>query len=662
MRKLPISQLFIFVYLLFGEVLAQENQTIHIIPEPQKIDYHKGNFTIKNNTSIFIDGFNKEDLEYSISILRESLNLKGGLPVSSKNSSIFLVRDKSNLMKDESYSLNIDSSGIKIIASSISGILYGCQSLRQIIPLSLKKGDLRSVNLPFLKISDYPRFKWRGYMKDVSRTFYSVDFIKKYLDVMSLYKLNTFHFHLTDDQGWRIEIKKYPKLTSDKTTVFPEEFNQPRKRSGYYTQDDIKELVAYAKQRNITIVPEIDVPGHCWPIILARPDLGSNNNTNPQYVFPFLESWKHWGHQFTPNPLDPTNEQVYSFLDDVFSEISLLFPGDYIHFGGDEVVHKLWEKETHIKRFMDNNNMSKVEELQSYFVNKVVDIITKKGKKPLGWNDILADVNNLSKNTAIMSWLGSDAVEKAVNNNLYAVATPTSPLYFDITQQSRDDGTMSDLNYGAINSLERVYQYNPTEGIAEDKIKYVLGVQANMWPAVPQETNDVNVQNFPRLLALSEIAWTNLENKDFNKFDHKLDYHYPRLDALGIEYFKDGGYIVGKWNPNILSSDTSIIDIDVTKHTIGNGRISVGFFYTKGNDFLEIKSVELLKNGKVVAEDSHISIADKFRGIPYKKNMFLYNFTLPVYDKKSSYKIRAKVSGKEGKDSFGNITYNLSKD
>jgi hexosaminidase len=483
--------------------------------------------------------------------------------------------------------------------------------------------------------------------------------MKKYMDVMALYKLNVLHLHLTDDQGWRIEIKKYPKLTSPKTTVFDQSSNQPAERSGFYTQDQIHDLVKYAAARNITIIPEIDVPGHSWPTVLAYPELGVNQNRKPDYIFPFLDSWSHWGNQFTPNTLDPTNEKVYEFLDGVFTELAQLFPAAYIHFGGDEVRHVLWEKEPHVQQFMKEKSLKNTNELQSYFVSRISTIIKEKGKKPIGWNDILSDAKKLTKETAIMSWLGDEAIADAAKNGFYVVATPTDPFYFDITQADRNDGTMSDLAYGNINSLEKIYNYEPETGLSAEEGKFILGVQANQWTAITQELKDMNVQNFPRLLALAEVGWIPKGERNLDNFKARLTINRSRLDALKIDYYKPGGYITGKWQPAQLSSDYQNIEWDVTKKTYTNGRITVGFYYTSGANFMEIKKVELLENGKVVAQNEHIGTADKFRGT-HKTKSFLYNLQLNNYNPKAKYTLRASVKGISGTDSNGNFTYNLS--
>lgn len=661
--------IFCFVLsLTIGTVSAQEHSHA-IIPQPASLQQQNGGYLINPATKVFYNKAASETALFLATLLRRStgyrLPLQSTVAQSTKEGIYLWIDNRFGDSSKGAYSLEVHAKAIIAKAKDQVGLFYAVQSLRQLLPAAIEYNSVQKDIqwlVPALVIKDAPRYQWRGYMQDVSRTFYGVEVMKKYMDVMALYKMNTLHLHLTDDQGWRIEIKKYPELTSGKTTVFDARHRQPAERSGFYTQDDIRELVRYAAARHITIIPEIDVPGHCWPVVITHPELGVNKTTKPDYVFPFLDSWSYWGFQFTPNPLDPTKEAVYTFLDNVFTEVAALFPSSYIHFGGDEVVHRLWENEPHVKEFMNRKGMRKAEELQSYFVQRVSDIIIKKGKQPIGWNDILADADHLPRSTAIMSWLGGKAVTKAVQNKFYTIATPTGPLYFDIQQSSRHDGTMADLNYQGPNTIEAVYNYDPAKGLTEQEKKYILGVQANMWPAVPQEVKDINVQNFPRLLAVAEIGWVAPETKSLPAFLDKVQRHLPRLDALKVDYFKPGGYITGGWTPQQLRADTGFTNMqwDVTRKVYANGRVLAGFFYTEGASFLKVKNVRLLENGNVIAEDLHESLADKFRGIPYKKNMFLYHLKVDQYKPGARYSLTADVAGATSSDSKGNVTFNLS--
>jgi len=639
---------------------AQTSSTI--IPKPQQIEVQTGQFVLDKQTSVSFHNTDGKPVKLLIDQIRQVTHFPLATKKQKENSISFLLDKKFLADKPEAYELSVTAQRITVKANSAAGLFNASQSLRQLLPTAIESNAVTQQtqwSIPAVHIKDFPRYSWRGYMQDVSRTFYDVDVIKKYLDIMALYKLNTFHWHLTDDQGWRIEIKKYPKLTSEQATQFHRTESQPAARSGFYTQEQIKDVIAYAKARNITVVPEIDIPGHSWPTILAYPELGVNQNSYPNHIFPFVSSWAYWGTQFTPNTLDPTSERVYEFLDNVFTEIAQLFPAEYIHFGGDEVRHELWAKEAHVKKFMSAHNIPNVHALQSYFVQRVSDIITKKGKKPIGWNDILADAANLPRTTAIMSWLGDKAMKDATSHGFKAVATPASHLYFDITQADRNDGTMSDLGYPQINSLQKVYEYDPSTGLTAEEDKLVLGVQANQWTALTQELKEMNIHNFPRLIALSEIAWSSRENKDYPDFQHRLSSTLPRLDSLRIDYYKPGGYIVAHWDSTSISSTYKQLQLDVSKQVYANGRIQVGFLYLNGKNYLEIDQVELLENGTVIGRDEHHAQADTFRGTNKIKPYF-YNFKIDHYKDDATYEIRYTVRGVGGSDSKGNITFNLS--
>ena len=374
---------------------------------------------------------------------------------------------------------------------------------------------------------------------------------------------------------------------------------------------------------------------------------------------PFCATYHVWGHQFTPNTLDPTSEKVYQFLDDVFTELVEIFPSEYIHFGGDEVVHSVWQNEPRIKQFMADKGMKRVEELQSYFVSRVSKIIRSKGKQPIGWNDILSDAKNLPKGTNIMSWIGSSAVKNAAQYGFPTIATPSSHLYFDIRQGSPDDGLLADLAYPYAISLQKVYEYDPASGLTEQEQKCLLGVQANMWPAVPQEVKDINVQNFPRLLALAEIAWAD-SKKDFQDFEKRLAPQYNRLDALKIDYYRPGGHIIATWEPkDVKTNDYVVWEWEVTPKVYANGRIMAGLFYTKGKNKLNIKKMQLLENGKVIAEDTHRGFADETRATSKPKN-YLYFLDVKDYKPQARYTLRAEVSGYAGTDSYGNVIFSLA--
>lgn len=664
-----MKKLFLILCLLLNEtpyIIARNLPAI--IPAPLTITEGTGTFSFNAQTRVICTESARNTAELWAETVRRSTGFP--LPVevrksaeNQKNAICFSLPKDGTGVQDETYTLNVTSKNIVIRAKGAAGLFYGTQTLRQLLPAAIESAapaERLDITVPNLYISDKPRFGWRGFMLDVSRTFYSIEVLKKYLDIMALYKLNTFHLHLTDDQGWRMEIKKYPLLTSEKATRFPEEFKQSETHSGFYTQEELKDLVRYAAERHIEVVPEIDIPGHSWPVLINYPELAVCDNLYPDYIMPFVDTYNVWGNQFTPNTLDPTKEAVYRFLEDVFAEVTAIFPSKYIHFGGDEVRHAIWKKEPHIQAFMKDHNMERIEEVQSYFVQRVSKIITEKGRQPMGWNDILIDAGNLSRNTAIMSWIGSKAVKQAAQYGFPVVAVPYTYLYFDICQADRNDGVLADLSYGNTSRLEDVYKYNPTDGLTSEEQRCVFGVQANLWSAVPQNVKDITVQTFPRLLALAEIAWTPATDKDYKAFEARVEKHLPRLDALKVDYYRPGGHIIATWQPSDIRHITyRTLEWDVTHKVYANGRAMAGLYYTKGKNPLNIRKMQLLEDGKVIAEDNHRGFADANRATG-KRKTYLYYLPVDRYNPNARYTLQAEVSGYNGTDSYGNVIFSLS--
>lgn len=650
-----------------GSVFSQKND-INIIPKPSHLEIQKGVFQLNSKTTIVVTTDEKElraVADFFVELIKPStgfnIETNNSKNINTANAIILNINPSLTDLGDEGYKLTVSKSNVLIEAEVSKGLFYGVQSLRQLLPPTIERNTICKTTkwtIPCVTITDKPQFAWRGFMLDVSRTFYGVDVVKKYLDLMSLYKLNVFHLHLTDDQGWRIEIKKYPELTQPKATIFDPQFNEPAERSGFYTQEQLKDLVKYAQERNITIVPEIDLPGHSWPVLITYNELASNSKLYPPYIFSFQASYGIWGSQFTPNILDPTNEKVYEFINNVLDELVTIFPSKYIHFGGDEVNHSIWEKEPKIKSFMQEKGMKSGKELQSYFISRMLDMIKSKGRQAIGWNDILEGDHKKLEGTTIMAWLGENAILESAKNGFYVISAPTGAMYFDITQADRNDGTMTDLAYGHINSLKAVYTHNPSEGLTVEQSKYVLGTHACMWPALAREVKDVNVQLFPRMLALAENGWTLQSIKNFDNFSQRIEKHYPRLDLLKIDYYKKGGYICGAWTAKDLTSNFTTKEWDITKKVYANGRAMAGFYFTKGANYMNIERVDLLENGSVISSDVHVGLADKFRGTN-KTKTFQYNLKVENYKAGAKYSIRAKIKGDKGTDSQGNFTFNL---
>jgi hexosaminidase len=388
--------------------------------------------------------------------------------------------------------------------------------------------------IPAVQIEDYPRFAYRGMMLDVCRHFFSVEFVKKYIDLMAAYKLNNFHWHLTDDQGWRIEIKKYPRLTQiasqraqtvignyhDRT---PQQFdNTPY--GGFYTQDQIRDVVKYAADRYINIVPEIEMPGHSEAALAAYPEL----SCDPSQTYKVAETWGVFNDIYCPS------DKTFNFLQDVLTEVMALFPSKYIHIGGDEAPKDVWKKSAFCQNLMKQLSLKTEDELQSYFIQRIEKFVNSKGRSIIGWDEILE--GGLSKNATVMSWRGEEGGIKAAQQSHNVIMTPGSGgLYID-QQQSKQN--LEPLSIGGYDPLSKIYSYNPTPAeLTPDQQKYIMGVQANLWTEyIPTEIK-ADYMILPRLFALSEVAWSPLANKNFNDFaNSRLPAQLAKLDAGIFNY------------------------------------------------------------------------------------------------------------------------------
>ncbi len=493
-----------------------------IVPEPQYIEYNvnkhftlNGEPTINSNADLASDAVNYLNSHFESSGWSSKVTGK-------ENASITF--EKSEGLDHEAYQLSIDNTGIHIKASSAEGFFYGTQSLIQLLPAN-KKIAL----LPYMEIEDQPRFKWRGLHLDVGRHFYSVDFIKKYIDLMALYKLNTFHWHLTEDQGWRIEIKKYPKLTEigskRKETIVEKNFDpyvgDGKPYGGFYTQEEVKEVVAYAAARQITVVPEIEMPGHSLGALAAYPELGCGPGP--------YEVGTKWG---VYEDIYCPSEKTFAFLEDVLTEVMELFPSEYIHIGGDEAPKAVWKKSTLAQQVIKREGLKDEFELQSYFIQRMEKFLISKGRKLIGWDEILE--GGLAPQAAVMSWRGEAGGIEAADAGHYVVMSPNGDMYFDHYQA---DPKFEPLAIGGYTTLESVYGYEPIPSALEESAhKYVLGAQANVWTEYMKTSEHVEYMAYPRVVALSEVLWTQPEHKSWDKFQSKMSNQYSLLDARNVNY------------------------------------------------------------------------------------------------------------------------------
>jgi hexosaminidase len=538
----------LLVILLAAVTWSVSAQEISIIPAPAQLKKGQGVLTLSNSTNIMVPARQIEVgniAKYLVSKLKPASGYTFNIVETGEAGIQLMLNDKPDAkLGKEGYTLEITSSRAVIKGNSAAGIFYGVQSLLQLLPREIESEKVAngvSWTIPVVSIIDYPRFAWRGIMLDVSRHYFDKDYIKEYIDQLARYKFNRFHWHLTDDNGWRVEIKSYPKLTEvgawrvPRTGTFgsntaPRQGEKPT-YGGFYTQQDIREVVQYAKERYIEILPEIDVPGHSMAAIAAYPELCVTKDSSIQ-VNPGSNFSKWFGHgkfeMYVDNALNPTDENVYKFLYKVFGEIASLFPFEYIHMGGDECYKGYWERDPEIQAFMKKNNIKNGEELQSYFSKRVTKIITDKKKKVIGWDEILE--GGLAPGAAVMSWRGIKGGIEAAHLKHPVVMSPSPMYYLDMVQ---GDPSIEAPVYSTAR-LKDTYTFDPLP--PEIDSAYVLGGQGNLWTEQVPSTQQVEYMTYPRAFALSETLWSPKSLKDWNGFVARVEDHFERFEAAKINY------------------------------------------------------------------------------------------------------------------------------
>ncbi|RYY61837.1 MAG: beta-N-acetylhexosaminidase [Chitinophagaceae bacterium] len=524
---------FILFLLIACIAVPSMGQQVSIIPEPVYLKVNKGVFRISKSTKIVL--IDKRD-EPAASFLNDYIeNVYGFRLATSSNPatrSITLVTKKFIKAPDaDAYQLTSTATGVRIEGDTYAGTFHGIQTLIQLLPTTQQT----TLSIPLVVVKDSPRFDYRGMMLDVCRHFFPVPMVKKFIDYLALHKLNRFHWHLTDDQGWRIEIKKYPRLTEvggyrngTITGRFPGTGNTNTRYGGFYTQEQIKEVVKYAADRFITVVPEIEMPGHGSAAIAAYPELSCFPEVPTIRYFPPKCTWGVFDDVFCAG-----KENTFAFLEDVISEVLPLFPSQYIHVGGDECPKKNWEKCPNCQKRMKENNLKNEHELQSYFVQRMEKYINGKGRTLIGWDEILE--GGLAPNAAVMSWRGEKGGIEAARMKHTVVMSPTTYLYFDYKQVEVEDS----LTIGGNLPLEKVYSYEPYPAeLTADEAKMITGVQANLWTEYITKFEKIEYMVFPRMEALSEIAWSGKDKKDWAKFEKKLPAQFKRYDLWKANYHK----------------------------------------------------------------------------------------------------------------------------
>jgi len=533
---------------------------VNVIPKPAKVDPSPGSFRLTAETEVLFQADSPEAKPVAEFLAEKLAGLFGArrlpralAPVNDAEDSIVLaIAGTAVEPGDEGYDLLIEPSRVLLRARNAAGLFYGAQTLCQLLhariegnqtnhlspdpgPIAIELSAFRShthnptlgaesksmsrnathagpggFSLPCGHITDQPRFKWRGLLIDCSRTFQTTACLKRYIDLLAFHKMNVLHLHLTDDQGWRMEIQSHPELT-----LFGSQFEEKYHDSvGYYTQNDLRELLAYATERHVLLVPEIEMPGHCLAALKAHPELSCTGG--PFEIYPFFK-----GPPIQENVFCAGNARVFDLLEEVLAEVIAIFPSPFIHIGGDEVPKVNWQKCPKCQARLKAEGLKNEDELQSYFIRRMAKFLASRNRRLIGWDEIMD--GGLAEGAAVMSWRGMEAGIEAIRRGHDVVFSPTSHCYFD-------------YGYSHI-SLEKTYSFEPMlEGLSPEQTPHILGVQANMWTHLARSDDALDEQVFPRLVALAEVGWSPRSGRDWRDFSERMETHYERLDRLGVKY------------------------------------------------------------------------------------------------------------------------------
>ena len=490
-----------------------------IIPQPQQLSVEPGSFTIDSSTSIYLANKNpglESAAEYFVELIRQSSGIElsiaqwsSGNPV---NAIALFLEDRE--LGDEGYELAVTRDNIRITGKTAQGIFYGLQSIRQLLPPQIESSERVAdleLSVPLVRIKDQPRYAWRGLMLDESRHFFGKAYVKKLLEQMALLKMNVFHWHLTDMPGWRLEIKKYPRLT---TVGGIGNKSDPEAAAAYYTQDDVREIIAYAAERHIQVLPEIDMPGHATAANRAYPEhSGGGDERRPDFTF------------------NPGREETYAFLTDVLEETAAMFPAPWIHFGGDEVhfANQQWIDLPDVKALMAEHDLDDLKAVEHHFNRRMANVIRDLGKKVVGWDEVVDA--GVDPDKAIIIWWRHnmpEQLEKALERGYAVVFSPRRPYYLDFVQHDTHE---VGRRWDGFNDLEQVYRY------ADFPAEKILGIQASMWTETVQTEKRADFMIFPRLTAIAEAAWTDSSNKNYEHYQQRLRPMLERYVVMGINYF-----------------------------------------------------------------------------------------------------------------------------
>lgn len=617
MRKTRLISIMLILSFFAGNIFGQKTtDQLNIIPLPVSVEQQDGEFIISGLSKVYVT-VNDDQLVKIAQDFAQKINIAkhtklevivSEKPKNQNNIIVFSLSKDAKKYGQEGYSLEVTPQGIQIESNQANGAFYAVQTIYQLLPYQIFSADAvgnMDLSLPCVKIFDMPRFGWRGDMLDVSRHFISIDYLKKNLDYLASLKMNKFHWHLTDDQGWRIEIKSYPKLTEvgawrvDRNQLswhnrMEQQADEIASYGGYYTQEQIKDIIKYASERYIEIIPEIDIPGHSRAAIAAYPEISCDEADYKVATGGIMDE----------NTYCPGKEVTFEFTEKMLDEVMDLFPSKYMHIGGDECNKDKWKTCDHCQKRIKDNNLADEHELQSYFIKRVEKIINAKGKTMIGWDEILE--GGLAPNATVMSWRGTDGGIIAAKEGHDVIMSPNSYCYLDLRQGDPD--IEPDYGYGKL-LLSTAYSYNPIpEGFSEKDTKHILGVQGNLWGETMTKPFDHNYMLFPRLFAIAEVGWTPYELKDYSDFIRRTEYAFNRLDEMHVNYAPSMYNVKINHEGSILSSDlliklsTDAGNVEVRYSLDGSDPSAMSKIYSKAFPIINSVTIkaQAFKNDKPV--------------------------------------------------------------
>ena len=633
------SILLLLVFVLSGVTATVAEETLSgldIVPKPLVLKPATGTFTVLPSTVIGVPAGSDELFGLARYLSDHLWNIAGytieirrsQAPDQLSNAIVLSIGNAKASLGDEGYSVKVDGNNIFIAGNTGKGVFYGIQTLRQIL-MSDDRGGKSPTAVPGLIIEDKPAFAWRGMQLDCSRHFLTKEYVKRYIDLLAFHKLNVFHWHLTDDQGWRIEIKRYPKLTVEGAW----RGEGDTRHGGFYTQEEIREVVAYAKTRYVDVVPEIEMPGHATAAIAAYPELSCTGER--------LDVETVWG--IHKNLFCAGKESSFEFLENVLREVCELFPSKYVHIGGDEAQKDKWKACPLCQKRIEEEGLKDENELQGYFTRRIDAFMQTLGRSIVGWDEVLE--GSPSKTAIVQSWRGMEGAVEGSKKGHYVISSPYTHVYLDFP--NFEEG-IHDTGWLRVTTLEKTYSFKPVpEELTPAQAKFILGGEAPMWTErTPQPEVDNNI--FPRLCAFSETVWTPDDLRNWTDFSSRMKTHFRRLDIIGVDYFKKA-VPVGSWAPTHLSGSSAPLEWNIASYITGPGNYRVTFRHDQGADNVAIEWAALFEDDREIARDVHEGLTGK------RHRAHTYRLRIGSMKPGAAYTLKAKLGTKDGTDSKGTV-------